>query len=425
MTQQRGTVSKRSGSWGFRATFTDDMGQRRYVSKYSKKWTQKDAQRELTAALAHIDAGHELGDGTTTVETYLNAWFAEWANLDNVKRSTIDTTRCHLDAYIIPHLGHIRMRELKPGRIAAFYTKLRTEGRTGGKNGAPGTSPLSTKTVRNVAGTLHKALKDGVRRGVLGSNPCDKVDVPKYERPPLQTYDVTQVAQFLAYTERTQDPAHALWRLLLVTGLRRGELLGLEWDDVDLVLGEINVHRTRTVNSAGSVYVDTPKTAAGRRWLTIDAGTVDALARLKDAQEHSADTFGVWTSPYVATDPDGQPIHPLAITRRFQAIARKAGLPVIRLHDGRHTALTLALDAGVPMHVVSKRAGHSRVSTTLDTYSHRHHTADRDASDRIAAALESATKEAEKCAQNAHEMRTVDAETDELDTTPNQQNPMK
>jgi integrase len=375
-------VNKREGSWGYRLTFTNDNGERKYVSRYRKQWSKVDAQRELTAQLALVDAGHNLGSAQTTVGEYLETWFARWANTDTVKRSTIDTARVHLDVYLIPRIGKVKLRDLKAARVSKLYAELRTSGKAGGRGTSTTGQPLSPKTVRNVAGTLHKALKDAVRLGIIATNPTDQVDVPKWERPELQTYDATQVVQFLAHCSDTENPHTALWRLLLLVGLRRGELLGLTWDDVDLVNYEVTVRQTRQVNSAGVQYLDTPKTAAGRRRVSVDVGTVDALALLKDAQEKSADFLGGWSSPYVATDLDGQPVHPLAITRRFKALAKVAGLPEIRLHDGRHTALTLALDAGVPMHVVSGRAGHSRVSTTLDVYSHRLPATDRDAVDK-------------------------------------------
>lgn len=418
MTKQRGTIEQRSGSWGYRFSFTDDSGTRQHVKKYSKAWTQKDAQKALTAQLALVDSGHNLGNDRATVGTYLAKWFDDWSSDKDLKRSTIDTARMHLEVYLIPRIGTMKLRELKPAKLSAVYRAIQQDGRVGGS------SPLSAKTVRNIAGTLHKALSDAVENGVLTTNPAQYAKAPKYQRPPLNTYNDEQVAVFLRHCEQTNNDHLALWCLLLLIGLRRGELLGLTWADVDLVASEIQVRQTRSVNSAGETYVETPKTDAGKRYLTIDPYTLDALARLKDAHEAAGAAFGNWLSEYVATDLDGRPVHPRAIARRFQAIARDAGLPKIRLHDGRHTALTIAVDAGVDIHVVSARAGHTRASFTADTYLHRHRSTDHKAANvtgtRIMdkmAALENESKLGAKWARDGHEMGAGLAKLPEPETT--------
>ena len=419
MTTQRGTVGKRSGSWGYRLTYTDDLGTRQYVSKHSRRWTKADAQRELTRQLSLVDRGHSLGTGQTTVHDYLQDWFARWQAQGRVKQTTVDTVRVHLDVYLLPRIGHLKLRDLKRARIGALYVDLLQNGRTGaGKHDA--TRPLSAKTVRNIAGTLHKALDDAVRLDILPTNPAALVDLPKWERPELQTWNSQQVARFLAHCADTDDDLYPLWRLLAVTGLRRGELLGLTWDDVDLVLGEIRVRQTRVVTGTGQVRVETPKTTAGRRVVTIDPGTVDALARLKDDQERAAAALGGWPSPYIATSQDGQPIYPKRLTDRFRATARAAGVPVIRLHDGRHSNVTLGIEGGVPVAVMSTRVGHSRPSTTADIYFHRHRQADVDAGLLIAARIDAAIQAHRDAQENAHEMRTVQNESVRI--SPNQPN---
>jgi integrase len=408
MTSQRGTVErhKRFGSWGYRLSYVDDMGKRRWATKYSKRWTKADAQRELTRQLSLVDRGHNLGTAQSTVQEYLRDWFARWQVQGNVKQSTIDTARVHLDVYLLPRIGHLRLRDLKRARIGALYQDLLENGRTGAGGRQTPARRLSAKTVRNIAGTLHKALDDAVRLEILQTNPADNVDLPKWERPELQTWDSSQLAQFLTWCADNNDPLLALWRLLAVSGLRRGELLGLTWNDVDLVMGEIRVRQTRVVTGTGQVRVETPKTAAGRRVVTIDPGTVDALARLKDDQERAAAALGGWTSLYVATTQDGQPIYPKRLTDRFQAAAKAAGVPVIRLHDGRHSNVTLAIESGVPVAVMSSRVGHSRPSTTSDIYFHRHRQADVDAGLVIAARIDAAIQSHRDAQQKSHKSRT-------------------
>jgi integrase len=380
----RGRIEKRDDSWGFRASYTDDTGRRRWVKQYNRRWTKTDAQKALTAKLAAIDAGHTLGTAKGTVADYLQAWFDRYQASGNVKRTTAATTRLHLDAYLLPRIGKLQLRELKPAKVAALYADLLANGRTG--NGHADNRSLAPKTVRNIAGTLHKALSDAVRLNILPTNPADNVDLPRWEKPEIETWSLDQTAQFLGHLHDVNEVSHALWRLVLLCGLRRGEALGLRWSDVDLVDGTIAIRQTRVV-AGNTVVVDTPKTKAGRRTVAIDAGTVDALAKLKDAHEAAKEALGGWSSDLVGTALDGRPVHPLTMSRHFKAAATAAGLPVIRLHDGRHTAISEMLRQGVPIHVVSKRAGHSRVSTTLDTYAHALPQADRVAADSFGAAL--------------------------------------
>ncbi len=384
MTSQRGKVDKRDDSWGFRVSFTDDTGSRRWVKQYNRRWTKTDAQKALTAKLTAIDAGHTLGTAKGTVADYLQAWFDRYQASGNVKRTTAATTRLHLDAYLLPRIGKLQLRELKPAKVAALYADLLANGRTG--NGHADNRSLAPKTVRNIAGTLHKALADAVRLNILPTNPADNVDLPRWEKPEIETWSLDQTAQFLGYLHDVNEVSHVLWRLVLLCGLRRGEVLGLRWSDVDLVDGTIAIRQTRVV-AGNTVVVDTPKTKAGRRTVAIDAGTVDALAKLKDAHEAAKAALGGWSSDLVGTALDGRPVHPLTMSRHFKVAATAAGLPVIRLHDGRHTAISEMLRQGVPIHVVSKRAGHSRVSTTLDTYAHALPEADRVAADSFGAAL--------------------------------------
>jgi integrase len=371
--RQRGTVEKYGSGWRWRFTIARDGGKRQFSQGgYA---TRREAQQGLTAALARLDVNGPTKTTRQTTGDYLTTWVDQYGRSQSRKASSVSTTSHLVRAYLIPRIGDVPLAKLDADRIAALYVDLLDNGRTGAGGRTGG---LSAKSVRNIHGVLHKALSDAVKRKHLPANPADAVDLPTWNRPDLNVWDERQAATFLNFVESTDDPMSALWRLLLATGLRRGELLGLTWDDVDLVGGYLTVVRSR-----GTSGVDTPKTKKGRRTISLDAGTVDALARWKDRQEAAEVVFGAWPSPWVATDLDGRPIQPQAFTRRFQSAAKRAGLPVPRLHDGRHTAATLALQAGVPIHVVSGRLGHEQVSTTLDVYAAYLPLADRDAALRI------------------------------------------
>lgn len=377
MMRQRGTVDRHGVGWRWRYTATVD-GRRHTISQNGYA-TKTEARKALTAALARHDAGTGRKAANVSTGDYLAGWLDTYRRSGRRKATTIESTTVAVNRYLVPRIGSVPLSKLDGERIGRLYADLLTDGRTGASGTKGGLSP---KTVRNVAGVLHKALSDAVRNGRLTTNPATGVDLPTWKRPELTVWDERQAATFLAYVEQAGDPLAAVWRLMLATGLRRGELLGLYWSDVDLLNASLNVVRSRSVKGE-----DTPKTRKGRRTISLDVDTVNALARMKDDQEAAAKTIGAWSSPYLATDLDGRPIWPQTFTRRFQAAARRAGLPVPRLHDGRHTAATLALQAGVPIHVVSGRLGHEHVSTTLDVYSAYLPAADRDAAKRIGAVL--------------------------------------
>jgi integrase len=179
-----------------------------------------------------------------------------------------------------------------------------------------------------------------------------------------------QLRAFLAHA-RT-DRLYAAWLLVATTGMRRGELAGLRWVDVDLEAGRASPRRPRVVVVNYAVEVSEPKTAKGRRSVALDALTVAALSEHKRRQAEDRAVVGPgWRdSGLVFTRLDGAPIHPDLISGWFEWLAREAGLPKIRLHDVRHSYASAALAAGIPAKIVSERLGHATVQITLDTYSH-------------------------------------------------------
>jgi integrase len=200
-------------------------------------------------------------------------------------------------------------------------------------------------------------------------NVADAVDPPKGRSPEMQVWTPVQLRAFL--THGRIDRLYAVWLLVATTGMRRGELAGLRWVDVDLDAGRASPRRPRVVVNY-AVEASEPKTAKGRRSVALDAVTVAAL---RDHQERQAEDRAVvgplWQdSGLVFTRPDGAPIHPDLISDWFGRLAREAGLPKIRLHDVRHSYASAALAAGIPAKVVSERLGHATIQITLDTYSH-------------------------------------------------------
>ncbi|HTQ92499.1 MAG TPA: site-specific integrase [Streptosporangiaceae bacterium] len=239
-----------------------------------------------------------------------------------------------------------------------------TSGRRRG--GKPGTG-LSPRSVRLTLGRLKAALALAVADRVLDYNPAEHVELPDQQRRAGTTWSEAELRAFAA-TAAT-DRLAACW-LLSLLGMRRGEVLGLRWDDVDLSAGTVTIGRARVLVD-GRVIEKTPKSARGVRTLPVDPGVSAALTALSAAQMAELDAAGpaYANSGYVAADELGQPLHPERYSDEFARLCRTAGVPVIRLHDVRHTASSLMATAGVPDHIRAAWCGHT-VAVQVGTYTH-------------------------------------------------------
>jgi integrase len=343
--------------------------------------TRKEAEVAMCKVMTAVEERSYVVPTRTTVREYL---LREWlpAIKGTVRPTTFASYTTHVEGHIVPVLGSLQLSRLSAQAINAFYAKLLESGRLQGKGS------LSPATVRRVHATLHRSLKDAVRWQRLSVNPVDAADPPRGQskQRELPAWNAEQVAGFLLFVG--EDRLFALWRLLAMTGCRRGEALGLTWDDLDVEAATLTIRRA-LVPLGATVIVSEPKTARGRRRIALDPSTIEALkahaARQADEQTHCES----WSQTgYIFTTEVGQPLDPHRISKVFERHLRAAALPRIPLHGLRHTYATLALSSGVNPRIVSGRLGHSTVALTLDIYSHVLPQADQDAADRIAALIE-------------------------------------
>ena len=342
---------------------------------------RKDAEVAMNKVMTAVEERSYVVPSRITVREYL---LKEWlpAIKGTVRPTTFASYRMHVEGHIVPALGSLQLGRVSAQSINAFYARLLESGRL------HGTGSLSPATVRRVHATLHRAFKDAVRWQRLSVNPVDAADPPRggSTQRELPAWNAEQLAGFLCSVKG--DRLFALWRLLAMTGARRGEALGLGWDDLDLEAATITIRRA-LVPLGDTAIISEPKTARGRRRIALDPLTIEALkthaARQADEQSACQD----WVeSGYIFTTVDGQPLDPHRISKTFERHLREAALPRIPLHGLRHTYATLALSSGVNPRIVSGRLGHSTVALTLDIYSHVLPQADQDAADRIAALIE-------------------------------------
>jgi integrase len=342
--------------------------------------TQKEAGDARAKMLADKSRGILVNASKKTVGQHLDEWLA---GKRGIRESTLGNYRNALKP-VYEQLGSIELQKLSKANVDALVTKMLSSGRRVGTKGPP----LSPSTINLMLTVLGMALDDAAKQGLVVRNVARLVERPKNAQPEMLTWTAEQAGAFLASV--ADDRLAVGWQLSLY-GLRRGEVLGLRWCDVDLVAKTLTIRKTRVIVD-GQVVDGEPKTDRGKRTLPLDDAQVDALTALQLRQREEAETAGsaYGSCPdcgegHVIVDELGDSVHPESYSDRFEVLTRKAGLPPIRLHDTLHTCGTLMHLRGVPTAVISAWLGHASASFTIKTYVHSQADALRDAGSTISA----------------------------------------
>lgn len=366
-------------------------GKRRQKSR-TIHGTEDDARALADRIAAEVDAGLFIDDASMTVADLVESFLTVKAS--QVTPGTLATYR-----YWLKHLEPISRRKIAQvsgGVLTLLYGRMLEDGR----------SPA-------VVASTHKAarmmFRSAVRWGYLAADPTARAEPPRYRTPEVVAWTADDLQRFLAATEGHQ--LHPAFVLLAMTGMRRGEVCGLQWSDIDLTAGTLTVRRNVTVTN-GRATVGPLKTASSRRTISLDDGTVEYLRALRASRPtglpnarppseeggrkphrrsdeggqrsvSQADTssFSSWT--YVISKSTGEPYNPASLTQTFKRYVKRLELPPLRLHGLRHTWATLALEAGVHVRVVADRLGHSSPAITLAVYSHSTPKLDREAAEAV------------------------------------------
>jgi integrase len=278
--------------------------------------------------------------------------------------------------HLVPEIGKVALTALTPLHLQRLYAKRLASG-------------LSPTTVRHLHATLHRAFDQALRWGLVQRNVADLVAPPRAKHFAIATLTATQASDLLEAAGGNR--LHALYVMALTTGMRQGELLGLRWRDVDLDRGAVQIRGSMQATRSGLQFAET-KTAGSRRQVLLPARTVEALRQHRVAQSGERLRIGpAWEdNDLVFANEVGRPIAAGNLLKRsFEPLLRRAGLPRIRFHDLRHTSATLLLEEGVHAKIVSEMLGHTRISTTMDLYSHVTPTMQRRAADAFDAILAS------------------------------------
>jgi len=366
-----GLASPGHGSWYFSADLPSPSGERRRVRKGGFA-----AREAAVAALEAVTAPVALEPGLATGE-WLGRWLESRVSL---RASTRRGYAAHVRGYLVPYLGAIPLAALTAGDVQAMFTAIARDETALGR-------PVSAATLHRVHATLRAALNGAVRAGLIAVNPGRWPELPKAARPRPQVWTpaltgrweregwrpavgvwtAAQTAEFLRQVRGHR--LYALFHLVALRGLRRGEAAGLRWSDLDLDAGTLTV-AGQLQQLGGRMDLAPPKSDAGRRVIALDRSTVAALREHGARQRASRDAAGArWAETgYVFTTLTGKPVGPDRLTRLFRKLVIASGLPPVTLHGLRHGAATLALAAGTDLKVVQDQLGHSTIVVTADTY---------------------------------------------------------
>ena len=352
-----GSVRERSkGKWELRYDGPPDASGKRPKVYESVRGSRRDAERVLRERLGVVDSGSYVPKSAETVAAFMFKWLDTYA-ATNTRLRTQAGYRHYVRRHINPALGAIGVQSLRSPQIQKLYAAMLGRG-------------LSPRTVRQCHTILKGALGHGVMWGDLAHNPAERVTPPKVQKTVVKPWDVDTFYEFLGHAAESQFVN--VYHVAVLTGLRRSELCGLKWTEVDLEKGELRAIRTLQRIDGMGLVEDEPKSDRSRRTIALSQIAVDVLKRVKvDLLERQLAMGEGWRGQgHVFTGLDGRPISGERLSRDFARIRRESGLPKLTLHGLRHTFVALLIAGGVHPRIIADMVGHSSSSFTMDVYGH-------------------------------------------------------
>ena len=339
--------------------------------------TKKDAEIELAKFVADVQNGLVIEGKSLKFSEFTEIWKRDYGSKE-LAPSTYKRYCRMLETRILPYFGHFYINKIKPTDIMKFYDLLEKDTqlvRKKGNNGSKTKKPLSGKTILEHHRLLRAMLHKAVYWQLIVTNPAERVQPPKARKPKRKSYDDEQTKILLENLELlpSEDTKYKVAIILTVfTGVRLGELMGLEWQDVDFKNGIISINRSSQYLADMGVFTKVPKTESSIREIAIPEFIVSLLEEYKLWYEEQKSIYGeLWTnSDRLFVQADGKPMHPSTISKWFVKYVGQIGLPVINFHGLRHTNASLLVAQNIDIAVISARLGHAQISTTLDFYVH-------------------------------------------------------
>lgn len=343
--------NKKKCTCGAKWSFTVDIGvdpitnkrKQKTVSGFSSKKEAQIAAEELERQVRNKTYINETDQ---TLNQVIDEW-VEWVAKNNMRPSTLNNRMGIINSRIKPKLGHVKIKDIEPSTVHSLYNKMINE---------EGLSKSYARTVHNLLSTI---FTYAIKSNKVKINIMEKVDAPIPEHKEMQTWSVEEIDKFL--NETKDAPTHIAYVLAIYIGMRMGEILGLRWKDIDFNNKTIHIVQT-LVRIGGGFDFQEPKTKNSKRQITITDDVIEELKKHKEQQKTE--------SELVVTTSLGTPYSPRNLQRNFNMFIDRAKVTKIRFHDLRHTHATLLLKLGENPKIVSERLGHSKITVTLDTYSH-------------------------------------------------------
>lgn len=373
-----GSITKRKdGRWQGSVLVGYDLETGKPKRKYFYGRTRKEVQEKVNGVTVEVQAGTYREPSKLTAAEWFTIWLNDYMKL-SLRPTTWESYRYQVEGHIISALGHLKLAQLQTAHIQRLYNDKLNSGRLDGKEGG-----LSPKSVRYIHTVIHSALEQAKKEGMITINPSDAVRLPKLEQKEIKYLDTAEVAIFLAMAKESKH--FAAFYLALNTGMRRGELLGLRWKDIDFIVKQLTVNQGLVRISGKGLVFQEPKTKLSNRVISLPPAAVQVLKEHKKQQnENRLMAGGAYNSDLdlVFANELGEPICPRAFTRVFERLIKKVGLDVT-FHGLRHTFATIALEQGVNVKTIQETLGHHSSAFTMDVYSSVTAKMKREAADKV------------------------------------------
>lgn len=377
--QKRGETYRIRASAGYDGTGKQIMKSMTYkpTPGMTPKQVEKEVNRQATLFDEQVQSGHYLS-GNFKFKEFTEQWFNDYAK-DHLRDRTYYRYK-ELTERTYQALGHIRLDRLQPHHLLEFYAQLAEPGqnkRTGGG--------LAPKTIKHYHTLISSVMERAVKWQIIKENPCRRIDPPKVDKHEIEYLNDEEAAKFLQCLESESIQFKALFALLLFTGIRRGELLGLEWQDINFDTGVIKICRTLQYTAEKGTFTDDTKTEQSKRSIKAPDSVMALLQAHKMSQlEHRLKMGDKWQDcGRVFTRDNGLPMGSTTPYNRLQKILKSNGMRKVNIHSLRHTNATLLINQGVNIRTISGRLGHSQTSTTMNIYAHQLQSADAAAADAL------------------------------------------
>ncbi|TPG74361.1 site-specific integrase [Brevibacillus laterosporus] len=366
----KGHFRKRGSMWSFAISLGVDSetGKRKQITKSGFK-TKKEAEIACAEMITKYENGELTISKKQTLGTYLEFWLENYAK-NKLRSSTYGNHEIAVNSRIKPVLGAIDLDKLTPINVTKYLSELQKEN-------------LSADYIKYLHSVLKKALNQAVKWQLISKNIMDNVDPPRLEQKEIITWSPEQANEFLAFAMK--DKYYVAFVLAIYTGMRRGEILGLRWKDVDFEKAKISIQQTLYRPANQGIIFQEPKTKSAKRRISIPDFVIQELKAHKARQNKNKLQYGEGYQDFdlIVSYDDGRPQDPRNLLRHYERLIKGCGLPSIRFHDLRHTHATMLLQLGEHPKVVSERLGHSRVGITMDVYSHVMPDMQKDAADNF------------------------------------------